>query len=149
MDVEVHALALLEVSKHNAVEGLRGRRQSTRLAEPLVDGPIAGKPPGAGQARLEVGEHGGGQTLVAGRRPRLFVRQQGGEPPGALGPSPEGNRARQGSSLYTAATAAWTRPGWSQAGYCCLNSSTSSLAASSEDFPCCLSAATRARSAVR
>jgi hypothetical protein len=57
--------------------------------------------------------------------------------------------ALQGSSLYTAETAAWTRPGWSQAGYCCLNSSTSSVAASSEDLPCCLSAATLACSALR
>src|SRR5262249_38143173 len=42
----------LELVVHNAVEGLIGHLQRKRLAEPLLDGPIAGKAAGGGQARL-------------------------------------------------------------------------------------------------
>jgi len=82
----------LELVGHNVIEGLLRHLQSKRLAEPLLDGPRAGTSTGAGQARLALREDSGGQTLLAGRRPRLFGGQQGGEPPGAIGPSPEGHR---------------------------------------------------------
>ena len=89
----------LELVVHNAVEGFIGHLQSKLLAEPLLDGPIAGKPTGAGQARLKLREHGGGQTFLACWRASLFVGQQGGEPPLAIGASPEGHRVPMDSEM--------------------------------------------------
>jgi hypothetical protein len=89
----------LELVVHQAVEGLRGHLQSTRLAEPLLDGSRAGKPAGGGQARLSLREHRGGQTLLACWSASLFGGQEGGEPPLAIGASPEGHRVPMYSEM--------------------------------------------------
>ena len=81
-----------ELVVHNTIEGLIGHVESKRLAEPLVHLQIASTPTGGGQARLQLLAHGSWQTLLAGRSAGLFIGQEGGEPPVAIGAEPERHR---------------------------------------------------------
>ena len=62
-----------ELIADDAVEGLIGHLQGKLLAEPLLDGHIAGEARGSREPRLELGEDGGGQGLLPRWCPWLFI----------------------------------------------------------------------------
>ncbi len=75
---------------HNTMEGFIGDLQGKFLTQPALDIEVTRKARGRRQAHFELLEHGRRQHLLAGRRSRCVVRQEGLEAAGTLAAEPSG-----------------------------------------------------------
>ena len=76
---------------HNPMEGFIGYLQGQCLTQPALDVEVTRKARGRRQTRFERLEHGRWEGLLARRRSRFFVRQQGVQPAVPIAAEPDGD----------------------------------------------------------
>ena len=81
----------LELVVHHAVAGFLGPLQPILLAEPVLDSERTGTARWGRPARFALLEHDRWEGLLARRRPRLFVGQEGCQPAVARAAEPRGH----------------------------------------------------------